>query len=258
MTVLLFKLLTTPTLILIATLVSRRFGQATGGWLVGLPLTSGPIAFFLAIEQGPRFAQLAAAGSLNGTIAQAFFATTYVRLARRRHWSVCLFGASVAFAASGLTLESLDLPPLALIVLSCLVLAAALRMIGSPSAGEPATAAPKWDVPVRMLVATSLVLLITSVASVIGPGLSGLAATFPLFAIVLAVFAHRQHGPRSAQGVFRGLVLGLFGFVGFFAIVALLVTRVGLASAFTAALVVNLLISAGAYPALRPRADRWR
>ena len=89
MTVLLFKLFTTPTLILIATLVSRRFGQATGGWLVGLPLTSGPIALFLAIEQGPRFSQLAAAGSLKGTVAQAFFATTYVALARGWHWPTC-------------------------------------------------------------------------------------------------------------------------------------------------------------------------
>src|SRR5215470_9386975 len=100
MTVLLFKLFTTPTLIVIATLVSRRFGQATGGWLVGLPLTSGPIAIFLAIDHGPRFAQLAAAGSLEGTVAQAFFATTYARLARDRHWPICLLGASAAFLAS--------------------------------------------------------------------------------------------------------------------------------------------------------------
>src|SRR5215470_16201041 len=124
MTVLIFKLCTTPTLILIATLVSRRFGQATGGWLVGLPLTSGPIALFLAIEQGPRFAQLAAAGSLQGTVAQAFFATTYVGLARRWHWTICLLGATISFLASGLILESLELPTLALVVMSCVALAA--------------------------------------------------------------------------------------------------------------------------------------
>jgi len=105
------------------------------------------------------------------------------------------------------------------------------------------------------LVATGLVLLITSIANVIGPSLSGLAATFPLFAMVLAVFAHRHHGAGAAQSVFRGLVLGLFGFVGFFATVSVLVTRVSLASAFVVALAVNLLISAVAYPSLQRRLD---
>ena len=95
MIILLFKLLATPALILIATLVSRRFGQATGGWLVGLPLTSGPIAVFLAIEHGPRFSQLAAAGSLEGTVGQAFFATAYAGLARRWNWPMCLLGATI-------------------------------------------------------------------------------------------------------------------------------------------------------------------
>src|SRR5215468_9822627 len=97
MTVLLFKLLTTPTLILVATMVSRRFGQSTGGWLVGLPLTSGPIALFVAIEQGARFSQLAAAGAVQGTVAQAFFATVYVGLARGWNWAICLLGASISF-----------------------------------------------------------------------------------------------------------------------------------------------------------------
>jgi hypothetical protein len=255
MTVLLFKLLTTPTLILVATLVSRRFGQATGGWLVGLPLTSGPIALFLAIEQGLQFAQLAAAGSLKGTVAQAFYATAYVRLGRRWHWSMCLLGGTISFLAAGLVLDRLDLSTYTLIVIACAALAAAWWMIGSPAIREESTEVPRWDLPVRMLVATGLVLVITSIANVIGPGLSGLAATFPLFAIVLAVFAHQHHGGAAAQSVFRGLVLGLFGFIGFFATVSALIMRAGLANAFLAALVVNLVISAVAYPALRRSPD---
>ncbi|MFO1314899.1 MAG: hypothetical protein U1F58_04795 [Burkholderiales bacterium] len=254
MTLLLFKLVTTPTLILVATLVSRRFGQATGGWLVGLPLTSGPIALFLAIEQGPRFAQLAAAGSLHGTVAQAFFATAYVGLARRCRWPCCLAGASLAFLASGLVFGGLMLPVPALVAIACVALAAALATMGRPVSDAASAAAPRWDLPARMAVATGLVLLITSVATAIGPGMSGLAATFPLFATVLAVFAHRHQGAPAAQSVLRGLLLGLFGFTGFFATISLLVTRVGLPGTFAAALAVNLLISAAAYPALRRRA----
>ncbi|MBN8479741.1 MAG: hypothetical protein J0L91_12360 [Burkholderiales bacterium] len=71
MTLLLFKLFSAPAPILAVTLVGRRYGQAVAGWLLALPLTSGPVVVLLAIEHDPRFAQQAAEGSLTGTIAQA-------------------------------------------------------------------------------------------------------------------------------------------------------------------------------------------
>ncbi len=253
MTLLLFKLLTTPTLILLATLVSRRWGQAMGGWLVGLPLTSGPIAVFLAVEHGPAFSQQAAAGSLEGTAAQACFAVAYARLAARSGWPICLLGATAAFLASGLLLSRLGLsaPALGAIAIGCLVVG--LVWLGRPERSVTIAVTPKWDLPVRMTVATLLVLLVTSVAYLIGPDLSGLAATFPLFAIVLAVFAQRHQGAHAAQSVMRGLLLGLFGFVGFFAAVSAVVTRTDLVSAFCIALAVNLLIQGASFLALRER-----
>lgn len=253
MTLLLFKLFTTPTLILFATLVSRRWGEATGGWLVGLPLTSGPIAVFLAIEHGAAFSQLAAAGSIEGTAAQACFAVVYARLAARRSWPICLLAATVAFLVSGLTLSWLQLsaPILVAIAIGCLVIG--LASLGRSATTAPVADPPEWDLPVRMIVATLLVLLVTAAAHVIGPDLSGLAATFPLFAMVLAVFAHRHQGGVAAQNVMRGLLLGLFGFIGFFAAVSAVVTRLDLVSAFSVALVVNLLIQGASLLALQGR-----
>ena len=65
------KLVLTPALIGVATLVGRRWGQAVGGWLVGLPLTSGPVVLFLALERGTGFAAKATQGSLRGLVAEA-------------------------------------------------------------------------------------------------------------------------------------------------------------------------------------------
>jgi hypothetical protein len=39
--------------IALATFTARRFGPAVCGWLIGLPLTCGPVALFLALEHGP-------------------------------------------------------------------------------------------------------------------------------------------------------------------------------------------------------------
>ena len=58
------KLVLTPALIGTATLAGRRWGQSVGGWLVGLPLTTGPVAFFIALDHGAAFGAAAVVGSL--------------------------------------------------------------------------------------------------------------------------------------------------------------------------------------------------
>src|SRR4029077_20326398 len=50
MDTLVLKVVATPLLILGARLASRRWGEIVGGWFVGLPLTSGPVCFFLALD----------------------------------------------------------------------------------------------------------------------------------------------------------------------------------------------------------------
>jgi len=70
---LLTKLILTPLAIVAALWVARRWGDAFGGWLAGLPLTSAPVAAFLAIEHGRAFAAAASAGSVAAVASQASF-----------------------------------------------------------------------------------------------------------------------------------------------------------------------------------------
>ena len=102
-----------------------------------------------------------------------------------------------------------------------------------------------------MVVATALVLVLTAAAAALGPRLSGLLATFPVYAGILAVFGHHHHGPAPATRALRGLVAGLFSFAAFFAVIAALIERVGTAPAFAAALVVTVLLQALALALVR-------
>ena len=70
---LLAKLILTPMAIFAALWVARRWGDVFGGWLAGLPVTSAPVAAFLAIEHGPAFAASASAGSVAAVASQASF-----------------------------------------------------------------------------------------------------------------------------------------------------------------------------------------
>lgn len=109
MSLIIFKLILPPLLILLASLAGRRWGDAVGGWLVGLPLTSGPVAAFLAIQYGADFAALATNGSLIGTAAQACFGLGYTLLAQRG-WVIALLGGSAAYAGAGFLLQAMPLP----------------------------------------------------------------------------------------------------------------------------------------------------
>jgi hypothetical protein len=101
---LVLKLVVTPLLIAAASLAGRRWGQAVGGWLVGLPLTSGPVAFFLALDHGVAFAAAAASGSLAGAVAEAGFGLAYAWSARRG-WPAALAAACVVFALIAAALQ---------------------------------------------------------------------------------------------------------------------------------------------------------
>src|SRR5262245_16803924 len=94
------RILLAPALIGAASLAGRRWGPAVSGWLVGLPLTSAPVTFLLALEHGAGFAASVALGTLAGTISQTLFAVAYAWLARRHRWPVAFMAGSVVFAVS--------------------------------------------------------------------------------------------------------------------------------------------------------------
>ena len=122
----LLKLVTTPVLIGLASLAGRKWGHAISGWIVALPLTTGPIVFFLALSHGPAFAADTAAGILTGCFSLVAFTLTYARLALRWRWFPTLVAASLAFFVMTFLLRNLQLP---LVVLWLAVLAVLMLAI---------------------------------------------------------------------------------------------------------------------------------
>jgi hypothetical protein len=238
------KLVLTPVLVGAASLAGRRWGSEVGGWLVGIPFTSGPIAFFLALDPGPRFASVAAAGIMAGTASQAAFCLAYAWAAQRGGWAPSLLAATTAFLAATALFDLVVLPAPIVFAAMLAVLAVSIWLVPR---GRDGTAAaerrfPPWDIPARMVVATVFVVLLTGAAPLLGARLAGLLAPFPLYATVLAVFAHRIGGAGPAVGVLRGLLLGLFGFAVFFFALAELLAGQGVAPAFGAAIVLALAV----------------
>ncbi|HKW59295.1 MAG TPA: hypothetical protein VJR46_06030 [Candidatus Dormibacteraeota bacterium] len=242
---LVLKLALTPLLVGGASLAGRRWGSAVSGWLIGIPFTSGPIAFFLALSPGGRFAEDVAAGIMAGAISQAAFCLGYAWTAQRAGSAGSLAGATLALAASTAVLTAVALPAAAVFVVIIVVIVVALFLMpASRGSADERVEYPAWDIPARMAVATAFVLALTSAAPLLGARPAGLIAPFPLYASVLAAFAHRALGRDAAVGLLRGLLLGLFAFASFFLAVATLLPQ-GILLAFAAASAAALAVEAG-------------
>ena len=74
MNILVLKLIMAPVIIGSASLAGRKWGPAVSGWIVGMPLTSGPVIFFVALSHDVGFAANAALGVISGGLSLVAYA----------------------------------------------------------------------------------------------------------------------------------------------------------------------------------------
>jgi hypothetical protein len=251
MNIFILKLILAPLIIGSASLAGRKWGPAVSGWIVGLPLTSGPVVFFLAITHDASFAADAALGVISGGLSLVAYSLTYAWLATRFRWIISIAGSLLVFAACTTLLRNVTFPLIPIFLTVCAAIALGLRLLPKDTL-EVADAQPRpWDIPSRILIGTSFILLLTGIAPLIGSHLTGLLTTIPLYVTILSIFAHRHQGPAAAAHVLRGLLYGMFAFAGFFLTLSLLLETAGIAAAFLSAIAVALVVQGSSLWVLR-------
>ena len=242
------KLMITPALIAGTTMATRRWGPVVGGLLVGLPVMSAPVSVFLALEQGREFATTAARSTLLASIALAAYSVAYAVSARRYGWRASIVLSLLSYFV---LIAFFSKATFSLIVSTLLVAGLTLAgcLIVKPVAvNVPALAAPRWDLPFRMTAATAIVVTITQLSSALGPEISGLLSTFPVFVSVMSIFSHKLYGSAPIQQFQRGVLLANFSFGTFFVTVSLALSHSNMPlfpvylTACVASAVVNLSI----------------
>ena len=245
------RLLMTPLLIATATLVGRRMGPGVSGWLIGFPLTSAPVSVILALQYGPTFAAQAAVGNLAGLVSICAFSLTYSAISHARNWLVSVAAAALAFLFATIILNSFSLMLLPTFVIVLVTIGLTLRLIPKRALDAPAAQAPRWDLPVRMIVATTFVIMLTGLAPLLGPQLSGLITPFPVYGAVLASFANRQQGAAAARNLLRGMTASLFGVAGFFLVVGGLLTSLAMGWTYALATMVVIAVNGVSFRSTR-------
>jgi hypothetical protein len=105
--------------------------------------------------------------------------------------------------------------------------------------------------PARIIVGTALVVGLTTIAPLLGPTVSGIVTTFPVYVSVLSMFAFLHGGLPAAIGTLRGALIGLPGTVAFYLPIHYLIVSAGIAPAFAISLAITAVIGAVALPRAR-------
>ena len=221
-----------PPLIGAVTLAVRKWGEGLGGWIGGFPWVAGPISFFIALENGAAFAASTINSALLGSVGTILFALVYSFVSARLSWLPTVLISYLVFFAVAIMSLGRDVSIPAAVALNLVVLTAVLYFFPKPKTKTDFKKQPVYDIPLRMLVATFFVVILTQAADYLGPTWSGILTPFPIMTSTLAVFTHSQQGSDAAVRILYGLLLAGYGFVAFLVGVAWLVPQMPIGLAY--------------------------
>ncbi len=239
MNILLLKVTLMPSVIALVTLAIRKWGNRAGGLIGSMPWIAGPILLFFILEQGKAFGIRSIQGSMTGILALISFCVSYSSLSRKLTWLPTLLLSYGIYTATALFFNYLQLSLWLSygVVLGCVLLA--LWQFPVPASTTSTPRRLPFDIPIRMLVATLFVLVITGLAAILGPNWSGILTPFPILTSILAIFTHTLQGSDATILTLRGLLIGLLGFTTFLFLQAFLLPEFSVAVSFGLAFLVN-------------------
>lgn len=214
------KLIVTVVIVSGLALIAEHGSPRLAGLLSGFPTGSSITLTFIALELGPAFAAESALHNIAGMPAMLCFLGVYWLASA--HWPkaaliLAPLSATLAFFAAALFLHTLNLPPLAAIVLSAgLVLVCQRLFQRIPEAAIKHRVRLSWGaLAFRALVAAGAVLAITGAAQAVGPAWAGLLSSFPVTVFPLLIILTYTYGPGPGQGVVKHIPRGLWALMAY-------------------------------------------
>jgi hypothetical protein len=207
------KMAVTAAFVVGATVTAERAGPLVGGLASTLPLGSGPVYVFLALDHGASFIAASAIDSLAINTVNVIFALTYALLAQKRSLALSLSLAMTVWIALALgshaihwTLATAGFANVAVLA-ACIALARPLRHVTIPPART------YWhDLALRAAMVATLVGVVVALSFRIGPRGSGILAVFPIILISVILILHRRVGGKPTAAIMANAVTGLVGF----------------------------------------------
>ena len=108
MSILLLRLLLTPTLVVLVSYIQKRWGHAIGGRVIGLPLSTAPFLVLIYLMDGAEQTARAAHGVVAGQIAVVSYCYIFTFINWRRAWPFALLSGWLVAGLADVSLVQLE------------------------------------------------------------------------------------------------------------------------------------------------------
>ena len=234
------KVAAAMTIVVTAARVAERAGPFLGAMIATLPVSTGPIYVFLALEYNSAFIAESAISSVASVAGAVGFVAGHAFAARRFATAGSLAIATLAWLSVALLLQLHKWS----FIEACLLVAASFALaflslrrfeIGAPAATGSAT---RFDLPLRALLVAAVVVATTLASRASGPALTGVLATYPVVFTSLILILQPRGGGAFASAVLVNGLKGLLGFGTSLAVLHVAALHLGSAPALVLALIV--------------------
>lgn len=231
----LIKVLVSILIVVVLSLIAEWAGPRVAGIASGFPLGAAISLYFIGLENGAKFAAAGALYTAAGLAATVAFVAGYllgIRLAgHRRLWvavptSISLGLAAYALAAGALSLVSVNRVSASLIAIVVILLAAwNFRRI--PDVKIRKRIRLGYGVAfIRAGFAAAVILVITTMAEMIGPRWAGIFSAFPITMLPLLAIIHTTYRPEHVRTIIKNVPRGLGSLVVYAMVIAAAYPRV--------------------------------
>ena len=236
------KIAAAVAIVVSASRAAERAGPFIGAMIATLPVSTGPVYVFLAIDHGAGFISDSARVSVASTAAIVAFVAAHAYAAQRLAAPASLALATLAWLGVALLLQLHDWSffQACLLFAGSFVLAIRGLRRFAVAAQAPPVPRARYDLALRAALVSAVVVATTFAGNTFGPSLTGVLATYPVvFTCLVVILQPRCGGPFTASVLVSGLK-GLVGFGLALAVLHLAAARMSAAPALLLALSVAL------------------
>ncbi|MBS0531339.1 MAG: hypothetical protein JSS22_18410 [Proteobacteria bacterium] len=207
------RMAVTAAFVLVAAMVTERAGPAIGALVATLPISTGPVYVFLALDHDASFIAQGALASLPVNAATIAFGAIYARLAQRHGVVASFCGGLLGWFAIAVLVQAFQWNLFESILLNVATYAIALPLTRRFRFVTMPPFVRRWyDMPFRAGLVAALVGTVVMLSRWVGPTVTGILAVFPVVFSSLILILHPRIGGHATAAVVANGLRGLVGF----------------------------------------------
>jgi hypothetical protein len=226
----LIKILVAVSMVVILSLIAEFVSPRAAGILSGYPLGAAIVLFFIGFEISPTFASQSAVYTMVGLVATLCFVYTYYRftLVMKSDMRVLNILMASGISIAAYTVAAYILKYLKVNIVTSFMLGTFFILLFDRLFKQIPNAKIKNRLRfsgrillLRAFVAAIIIVLITTVAKLVGPAIAGLFSAFPITMLPFIAIIHFTYDPRHVHSIIKNVPRGIFSLLIYALVVAL-------------------------------------